>query len=99
MAKDTGRLRNAIRKDLNAQLQAQRGQTKIKLTLSRNRLQQRVPYAKYHWREGPTGLTYYKDPTTPDTAPIKPEKFMSGYVKRFVQYIRPELLKEGLDIR
>jgi hypothetical protein len=76
VAKEFGTMRKAIKTDLTAQFLAQRGEPVKTIILAKDRIVALDPKAEYHWLVGPTGLSFYKDPTTNNTKPIQPTEIM-----------------------
>ena len=98
VAKDTGKMRREIKRDLAGQLKDQSNAKDIQLTMSSKRISARVPYAKYHWVVGPRGQRSYKSPTTPGTAPIQPVLFLRPYRAAFKTQLIIALKNEGLNV-
>jgi hypothetical protein len=103
IAKKTGRLRVGFNKAGQITIQSQSRGGGHQFTIARNEVMSRwvkeVPYAEHHQEVGPTGLSYYKRPTTEGTKPFKWAEFQPILKKHVKQSLRQEIQQIGMELR
>ena len=98
VAKDKGRLRIGFNKAGRLTITSQRGSHEIRF--NRDEVYAKwisnVPYAEHHQEVGPTGLDYYKMPTTPGTKPFKWKEFKPVLQKHNKMAFKERMQQAGL---